>query len=193
MQGQQTVTTYLSSKPLLPLCLARYNWCQLSINKYIHWTWPRYCSHSYLIGTAAAQHLKSNTHFTETHWILELTHFVYRRCLDFRNNNLLILMWKTTFIVTIILKLVFRVITQTVKMKHYTYYNNHSNALLRYWSLILVRGLNPYSHLNCSNRSTSTKFGPHVAKVIYFRFFAGAKLGSRRGRHIGQIQDGRHS
>ena len=56
---------------------------------------------------------------------------------------------------------------------------------------IVVRGLN--LPLNCSNRSTSTKFGPHVAKVIYFRFFAGARLGSRRGRHIGQIQDGRHS
>ena len=32
----------------------------------------------------------------------------------------------------------------------------------------VVRGLNQYLPLNCSNRSTSTKFGPLVAKVIYF-------------------------
>ena len=60
-------------------------------------------------------------------------------------------------------------------------------AMLHFPFFLLVRGLNPYLPLNCSNRSTSTKFGPHVAKVIYFRFFAGAKLGCRRGHHIGQI------
>ena len=72
-------------------------------------------------------------------------------------------------------------------------YNLSIFSLSPCYIVIIVRGLNPYLSLNCSNRSTSTKFGPLVAKVIYFRFFAGAKLGSRRGLHCGQIQDGRHS
>ena len=32
----------------------------------------------------------------------------------------------------------------------------------------------------------------YFERAVYVWFFAGAKLNSRRGRHIGQIKDGRH-
>ena len=45
---------------------------------------------------------------------------------------------------------------------------------------------------NCSNRSTSTIFGPGGDMTISYQFLEGAKMGSLCGGHIGQIQDGRH-
>ena len=55
----------------------------------------------------------------------------------------------------------------------------------------LVRGLNLQKHHHCSNRSTSTNFGPGVDMTITRQFLEGAKLGSSCGGHIGHIQDGR--
>jgi hypothetical protein len=42
-----------------------------------------------------------------------------------------------------------------------------------------------------SDSSKSTKFGPDVAHTILFLFLVGAKVGTPRGRLIGEIQYGR--
>ena len=41
---------------------------------------------------------------------------------------------------------------------------------------------------NCSNRSTSTIFGPGGDITISYQFLEGVKMGSLCGGHIGQIQ-----
>ena len=70
--------------------------------------------------------------------------------------------------------------------------NNYSDGIVIFmgvFNFIIIQEAWSY---NCSNRSTSTIFGPLKVKGIIILFDLSRELDSHRGHHNKQIQDGRH-